>query len=193
MIVLKWLGKFFGTLTDRIICIVVVLLLSQVPTYISQYRDVLAGAHDTARIHYLDIERDAKRFGKNVMPFLEGIRERNDPEASALAVTDIKAVKYYLELDESIAQLNQASIFTRPFVLAANYQDNLHQLTIANFEPNVPLTPEALAYAAVGLFLSIGLVGLFKYLGRESYAYVKEIAKTKRGKRVKNPSPTAGV
>lgn len=181
-----WIGRKLGSVTDRVICIIMVLLLSQVPTYVSQYEDVLAGAHEEARTHYRNLEANAARFGKEVMPFLEGIRDRNDPEASELAKTDIEAVQRYQKYDAAVNALNEASVASRPFVLASHFQENLHRRAMAKFEPNVPLTGEALVYAAIGLFVAIGLISLFTFLGKESYAFTKDIIARKRHKAAKN-------
>lgn len=60
--------------------------------------------------------------------------------------------------------LRTATPLTRPYVLLRDLDQRVLDGTLATFEPAVPLTLEALVYAAIGMVLAVLLGGLLAWL-----------------------------
>ena len=147
-----------GSLTDRIVCVIFAVLFSQAPVYMAQYEDVLSGAQMEASIKYDDLKTEAKKFGQTLDEYIDELSSNENEKVRGNAALDAQDVERYESYTAALTALHDASAFTKPFVFMSHFSSKIHSVTASQFEPNIPLTPEGLFYAFLGLLFGMGLV-----------------------------------
>ena len=150
--------KSLGSLTDRIICVICAIVLSQAPVYMAQYEDVLSGAHQEAAITYGELENRALQYHLSIDEFLSQLEENDDQMVRDNAEVSRNAVDRFLNYQTALQALQKSNLFTRPFVLIRHFDRNIHHAI--QFEPNIPLTLEGFAYGIIGIAIGMLISGL---------------------------------
>ncbi|MEM7658056.1 MAG: DUF2937 family protein [Bacteroidota bacterium] len=150
--------KSFGSLTDRIICVLFAVLFAQVPVYISQYIDVLSGARMEAQKVYDDVAEVANAYQQSVDQFLEDMTNHPDQKVRDMSSVQLNTVQRYHRYTEALEALTERAAWLKPFYLIRHYDPSIHASMF--FEPNVPLTIEGAIYALMGLIVALLLIGL---------------------------------
>ena len=185
---MSFLKKFFGlfgNLGDRLVCVFFAFLFTQVPTYINQYTDVLAGAKMEAQKTYVELDESAAEFNLTVDAYLKKLVANEDAMVRENAEVSLNAVERYRRYQEAFEALTSASLWTRPFSLLKHYDKSIH--AAMQFETNIPITVEGGVYAFVGVLIGLLAIALFtsiaKWIGRlinpprptyDPYKYRKE-------------------
>lgn len=79
----------------------------------------------------------------------------------ALCSTYKTALTSYETLVAHLAELDAATIWTRPLVLARTYKKDIAEKVYERFKPAVPATPEGFAYGGGGFLAGFLLVSIF--------------------------------
>lgn len=153
---MKWLSE----LLDRIFVVLGALLLSQVPLFIQQYQQHLAG-HVAELQYQIDaMEEIAGKTGKTLNEFIQKFISSSDLDFSAQGRLMSAMVERFTQLSEALTSLENASILTKPFIFLAHSKYMIVNETWHSFELGLTFTFEGLVYALVGMCL-----GYFIYLG----------------------------
>lgn len=158
-----WLNSF-GSLIDRIICVVVAVIFLQAPVLMNQYQNVLAGAQVEASRTYERLEEIALRFDQSVEDFLAELLADDNPKVVANAEADQEQVDRYRWYSEALTAFADANAFTRPMVFFQYLDPQLLDAVV--FQPGLPLTVEGFVYALLGIVLAMGVISLVKRLFR---------------------------
>ncbi|MEL6672147.1 MAG: DUF2937 family protein [Bacteroidota bacterium] len=156
--------KPLGNVADRIICVVMAVLLAQLPVYINQYVDVLSGAKQESEITYKELVSIASSYNRSVDEYLEELMANPDRMVRDNAEVSQSTVQRYKKYAQALEALSTGPSWMRPFKLARHYDANIH--SAIQFEPNIPLTFDGLLYGFVGLLLGMALVGIFRSIWR---------------------------
>jgi hypothetical protein len=138
---------------------------SQGPGFTLQYMQNLTGRIDELRPLVEEFDAKIAEYGYT--------RQTAMTECStatglldALCSTYESAVARYEMLTAHLAELNAASDYARPLVLARTYKKDIAESVYKEFEPAVPATPIGLAYGGGGFVVGWGLLSmLFGLLG----------------------------
>jgi hypothetical protein len=79
----------------------------------------------------------------------------------ALCSTYETVVERYEILSAHLAELNAATVWTRPLVLARTYRKDIAEKVYSLYKPAVPATPEGMAYGGGGFlvgFLALSII-----------------------------------
>ena len=150
--------KTFGSLTDRIICVICAIVLSQAPVYMNQYIDVLSGAHQEAATTYAELESRALQYNLSVDQFLKQLRENDDQMVRDNAEVSQNVVDRFLNYQQALQALQKSNVFTRPFALIRHFDRKIHNAI--QFEANIPFTWEGVIYGIVGIVIGMLISGL---------------------------------
>ncbi|MDX2245739.1 MAG: DUF2937 family protein [Bacteroidia bacterium] len=158
------IAKYFGTIADRIICVVFAVVFAQVPVYIAQYIDVLSGAQMESQKMYDDLVGRAQKYELTIEEFLERLKANPDVLVKENAEASESAVNRYKNYTDALNALLHSSVWSKPFRLMKHYDPSIH--SAMQFEPNLPLTGEGLIYALLGVVVAVLLIGLISSLFR---------------------------
>lgn len=158
-----------GRLLALIVGAAAAVAASQGPAFTDQYIQNLTGRIDELRP--IVEEFDAKVSEYNYTR-ASAMAECSTAEGllDALCSTYETVVERYEMLTLHMAELNAATIWTRPLVLARTYKKDIAESVYSVFKPAVPATPEGFAYGGGGFlagFLALSLIfgilgGLFR-------------------------------
>jgi len=151
-------ARFLGGVGERVIAVVFALAAAQFPVYYLAYANTLAGVRLEAETRYQELQREAAVLQLDIEDFIQRHEDNADEVFQAsgrIHRTTLQRYRHYVAMDDA---LQTAAPWQRPLVLAQNFDRGLHEAT--HFEPGLPLTAEAGAYALAGVLLAWLLTGL---------------------------------
>lgn len=159
--------SIFDSLTDRILCVVGAVLLSQGPEFMQQYLQRLGGHLDEARRHLTTFQLTAEKAGLSLDRFISQTAANTDPAVSKLGGVMTDAVERVSSLQSAHDALLQAALWERPFVFLRHLDPAIARATAGVYQPAVPTTAEGLVYALFGMLLMLAIyhLGIKRLLG----------------------------
>ena len=126
------------------------LIGSQGPEFAQQYRQRLGGA--VAELDRIVAEFDAEAERQNLTPAegLSRLEENADLLARQRGEAMAETIDRASELKEQLQAMTAAGPLTRLYVMAKDFDPQIAQSTLDNYEPATPLTFEALTAAGLG-------------------------------------------
>ena len=150
---------FVGNLVSGVFAAGGAALGSQLPEFVQQYLQRLGGHRDEA------------------WRFLEGLIRAGTPTDNPIRVA---AEQRFLELDHALAEITLNSGFGRLVTFFETADWDIARAAGHAFRPAVPLTPEGLAFAGIGLVLGVTVCHLIAGTGKSAWAMTKIAVKGKR-------------
>lgn len=151
----KLLGAGEGLL-DRVLCVVGAVAFSQIPEFMQQYMQRLGGHLDEARHQLVQFEQAASQSGLTLQRFITQTSTNADTAVAKLGGVMTRAVTRVDSLEAAQTALQNASLWTRPFVFLRHLDSSIAHGTWSIFRPAVPTTAEGLIYALLGMVVLIG-------------------------------------
>lgn len=156
----KWLLE----ITDRIFVVGGALLFSQLPLYMQQYEQRLAGHIDELRYQLDAIRKLALQSGKTLDQYIDKFISNADADFSSHG-TFIHAMQLrFVKLSDALSQLNEASVFRKPFAFFRHFDLSMGKASLYDFKPGLLLTVEGICYAVLGMAAGYALFKLLKFL-----------------------------
>ncbi|MEO6995522.1 MAG: DUF2937 family protein [Lacunisphaera sp.] len=155
----KILGASEGLL-DRVLCVVGAVIFSQAPEFMQQYLQRLGGHLDEARRQLQQFRRAAEQSGLSLDSFIARTNTNPDLAVAKLGGVMSDAVTRVDTLQSAQSALQNASLWTRPFVFVRNVDSSIAHATWTIFKPAVPTTVEGLVYALSGMLVFIAIYHL---------------------------------
>lgn len=155
---LKRLFTFFLNLGDRLLCVLFAVLLTQIPTYLTQYQDSLSKVRQRSEQTYLELDANAAQFNLDVDSYLE--QQRLIPDSMRLANPQLMqdAVLRFRNYDEAYRAISESSPWRKPFALFKYYDPSIH--ASFNFQPQIEYSWTSAVYALIGVLIALGVLGL---------------------------------
>lgn len=150
----------FGNLADRLICVAFAIVFAQVPVYMAQYIDVLAGAQMESGKMHKELEEVASNYNLRIPEYLDKLMNNPDPMVRDNVAIQKNAEDRYQKYSLALTNLTERSVWVRPFYLIRHYDPSIH--AAMHFEPNFPFTWEGAIYAILGVIVALMLIGLVK-------------------------------
>lgn len=157
----------FDSLTDRILCVVGAVLLSQGPEFMQQYLQRLGGHLDEARRQLALFQKTASETGLPLEEFIKRTAASAEPSVAKLAGVMTESSERVAALQAAHDALLHASLWERPVVFLRHVDVGIAKATAIVYQPAVPTTAEGLLYALVGMLLMLVLyhLGVKRLLG----------------------------
>lgn len=152
---MKLIGKFLDTLVDRIVSVIGAVIFSQLPQMIMQYKRVLEGALAEAAKNILVARSKAHELGLSLKEFINAHLRNSDPVFQKSGEVYEQALLRHDNYQTALQALNDAGIWTRPFVFLKHVDGVL--FSNMQFEPGLPLTVEGAVYALFGILCALAL------------------------------------
>ena len=174
--------KVVDSLLDHVVAVVGAVGGSQLPGYIQHYMQRLGGHVAEAEQNVAGWQEIADGTTSGDVAGLANFYLRStDPEVIAAGSKCTADLARATELRGALDALQGASLWERPFVFVRHLDTEIADATLESFSPNVPLDPEGLVYAALGLVL-----GILLYLGAKQTCLMP--ARRRAGRR-ETPAP----
>lgn len=141
------------SLLDRLLCVAGAVGFSQAPEFMQQYMQRLGGNLDEARRQLMQFEQAATQSGLTLERFIAQTSTNSDTAVAKLGGVMTRAVSRVDSLESAQTALQNASLWTRPFVFIRHLDSSIAQGTWSIFKPAVPTTAEGLLYALLGMLV----------------------------------------
>lgn len=169
------ISSFVGGLFDRLFVVAGAFVGSQIPSFVTQYTQRLSG-HVAELEHLVDgMKKTAALSGKTVESYIGKFTSNPDPDFSRQGELMQHLVIRWQELSQSLQNLMESTIWTRPFVFMTNWNSEVAEGTLASFQPSITLSVEGLCYTGAGIlagYLSCQLITwLIKALKRRALTF----------------------
>ena len=150
-------SNFVGGLFDRLCVVAGAFVGSQIPSFITQYTQRLSG--HVAELDHLvaGMKKSAALSGKTVESYIGKFTSSSDPDFARQGELMQLLVARWQELSQSLQNLMESTIWTRPFVLASYWNSEVAEGTLAAFQPSITLSIEGLCYTGAGIL--VGYLG----------------------------------
>jgi hypothetical protein len=155
----KLLGAGEGLL-DRALCVFGAILFSQAPEFMQQYAQRLGGHLDEARRQLQQFRQAAEQSGLTLERFIAQTATNSDTAVAKLGGVMTRAVTRVDTLESAHAALQDASLWSRPFVFLRHIDSSIARATWSIFKPAVPTTAEGVVYALCGMLVLITIYHL---------------------------------
>lgn len=145
--------KVLSSILDRLFVIAGALLGVQIPIFIHQYMQRLAG--HVAELNQLlnKLREMAAQSNKTLEQYIAKFMASQDVDFSNQGLFMLDVVKRWDNLNEALYNLMNSSIWQRPFVFVRDLQYDIARSTLHDFQPGISLTVEGVCYMALGAIL----------------------------------------
>ena len=146
---MKWILGFL----DRLFALMGAFLFSQLPLFMQQYAQQLAGHVDELRLQVSALEKLASQSGKTLDQYIHKFCISSDTDCTLQGQFMQGLVQRFQELSASLMSLQQANTWQHPFVFMKDFQLKIGLATYAGFTPGFAMTFESVIYLLGGLFV----------------------------------------
>jgi hypothetical protein len=147
------LFSFVGSLLDRLCMVAGAFLGSQVPQFMQQYTQRLAGHVESLQALLTQLRQMASMSHKTLEEYIQKFRDSADPDFARQADFMHGILTRWQDLHQAYEQLTQGSVVLRPLYFLKNFQTDIAHTTLDSFQPGFSFTLEGLSYAGVGMIL----------------------------------------
>lgn len=151
---------------DRIFAVAGALLLSQLPTFMQQYGQQLAGHVNELKLQLDRMTKRASHSGKSLDQYIQKFVQNSDGDIQHQGQLMQDMVVRYQDLSEASLALNNASVFSKPFVFVKYLYSDIVASTFQLFTPGFAFSVEGLVYALLGILFGVGLFAALRKLCR---------------------------
>ncbi len=144
-------------LLDRILCVIGTVLFSQIPEFMQQYLQRLGGHLDEARRQLEQFQSTATQSGLTLDRFIAQTSANAEPAVARLGAVMTETATRVETLAAAQTAMQQATLWTRPFVFLRHLDLSIGRATWAIFKPAVPTTLEGLVYALAGMLVLLAI------------------------------------
>lgn len=191
MKVLKYPLKAIDTLLDRVSAVVGSILCSQIPAFIGYYLQRLGGHVDEAQRNVDEWQKIADKISGGSMDALLKMGTATNTEFGIEAANKCTAdVARLADLMRAFEALQDATVWNRGIVFLKHADMSIARSAGKSFVPNVPMDPEGLVYAVVGLLLGIVIYFCLKLLFKSTAGLIrKKLSRKKDEPEAPAPDP----
>lgn len=146
---MKWIPSLTH-LIDRLCIIAGVFAGSQIPEFIQQYSQRLAGhVHELERL-LAQLRQTASYSNKTLDQYIQKFMASSDPDFASQGHFMNGIFTRWEELNQALNHLSQSSPWSRPFIFWGDFQYDIARSAFDSFQPAINLTLEGLCYAGLG-------------------------------------------
>jgi hypothetical protein len=156
--------NFFLKFFDRFFCVIGALCFSQIPNYIKQYQNHLAGHVDELHYQIKELEKIAATSHITLQEYIHKFLIQTDQDFYSQGVYLQNLSDRYLKLFKLSLGLEEASFFTKPFYLLAHLDFSIAIQTARDFQSALPLSLEGFCYIIAGIFFGTTLFWVLRRL-----------------------------
>ncbi|HXF29650.1 MAG TPA: DUF2937 family protein [Chlamydiales bacterium] len=158
--------QFLKAVLERVSGAFFLLLFCQFPLFIQQYEAHLSGHVKELTRFVSSIQVNAQLSQKSLHEYVAKFTQSKDPDFARQGKLLEGVIVRYERLESGYSSLQQASIWSRPFVFIRYLETDLLQETWKGFQIGLSISLESAIYAVCGLLfgtaLAMGILRLFR-------------------------------
>jgi hypothetical protein len=140
-------------LLDRIFVVAGAFLGSQIPAFLQQYMQRLAGHVEELNHQIAELQKIASYSGKSLDTYIQKFLASSDPDFFLQGEFMQTTVLRLQTLSQTLHDLKLSSIFMRPYIFLKEIQYPIAHSTYNDFQPSLNLNIESLSYTVLGILL----------------------------------------
>ena len=145
--------RFLGSLIDRLFVVLGAFIGSQIPEFMNQYTQRLAGHVNELNRLVDNLQKIAGFSDKSLDQYIHKFITSTDPDFSRQGEFMQGVVTRWHELTFSLQALRESTMWNRPYVFISHLNADIANSTLRAFSPGFTLTIEGLCYAGAGLLI----------------------------------------
>lgn len=151
------MNNFFVKILDRALAAIGAFLFCQFPAFMQQYMQMLSGHLQESKSYVQMIEYNAGHAHKSLPEYIQKFLSQQDPDFVQQGKLMQEITNRYSDLVHAYVSLDEASVWTKPFVFIAKMHMDIAEEAYVHFSPAVTFTVETAVYALAGLLTSMVL------------------------------------
>lgn len=144
---------FLGNLFDRLCIVIGAFLGSQIPSFIQQYTQRLAGHVEALQKLVTQMHQIALLSHKSLEQYIQKFQNSTDPDFTQQGEFMQGILIRWQELSQTLEHLTQSPFWLHYYYFIKDIQIDIAQSTFASFQPSLNLTIEGLCFAMIGMIL----------------------------------------
>lgn len=144
---LKWVLKLFS----KIFIVTGALIASQMPLFMQYYSQQLAGRVSELGWQIEGMEQMATQTGKNLDQYIQKFISNPDTDFQLQGQLMKETQTRWFYLKESIASLQQATAWSKPFIFLQRLDLKIAHSTLNSYKPGMTLNMEGMIYVLGGM------------------------------------------
>lgn len=145
--------SFIGNLIDRLCVVAGAFIGSQIPQFMHQYTQRLAGHEEALQKLITQLRQIASLSHKTLEQYIQKFFDSGDPDFIQQGDFMQGILHRSQELHIALTHLTQSSPWLRPYYFLKDLQPDIAHSTFASFQPGLSLTLEGLFYGGVGMIV----------------------------------------
>lgn len=143
--------KLFSSLLDRVFVVAGAFIGSQVPAFMQQYTNRLAGHVEELKHLVEAIQKSASLSGKTLDQYIHKFLTNSDQDFVQQGEFMQSLVNRWDSFSTALRHLSESTVWSRPFVFIRELHYDVAGSTLYSFQPNIVLTIEGLCYTGLGI------------------------------------------
>lgn len=152
--------KFLFTMVDRIMAVLGAFIFCQIPSFMQQYTQLLLGHLEECKRLLATIEHNASQSNKTILEYIQKFLTQQDPDFVNTGLLLQNIQQRSIELSTSYSNLQQASLWKKPFVFLSQLDSGIFKETYSGFVPALSFSLETIVYALFGMVFAIMMLRL---------------------------------
>lgn len=170
--------RSFNGLLDRIFVVIGAFLGCQIPEFVQQYTQRLAGHVDELQRLLTQIRQIASYSHRTLEEYIAKFSLSSDPDFVHQGQFMQGILERWQTLNQALVELTQSSIWLRPYVFFKGLQPDIAKSTFKDFQPGLNLSIEGFFYAGLGMLLGWTLYRLVSMCILLGYSNAAKIFKS---------------
>lgn len=142
---------WIGGLLDRIFAAAGALLFAQLPMFMLQYTQQLAGRAAELNRQISSLKQISMMNGKSLNEYIHKFIATGDPDFVQQGELMQKMIQRFSYLSQAENDMSEASPLTQLFVFLRHFDSDIAKMTFTYFKFGIPLSVEGLIYGLIGL------------------------------------------
>lgn len=157
---MKWIAGIF----DKILALAGALVLSQGPVFMQAYTHQLSGHVAELQWQMDAMQRVAAQSGKSLNQFVEKFLTSQDKDFALQGQLMWDTMERWHNYSEGLFALQNATVWTRPFVFIRHFEWNIVQSTYESYDIGLTLNIEGIVYALIGMLIGYLIAVLLRQM-----------------------------
>lgn len=169
--------SFIGSLIDRLSIVAGAFIGSQVPQFMQQYTQRLAGHVDSLQKLLNQLHQMASFSQKTLNQYIQKFKDSADPDFMRQGDFMQGIVTRWEGLHQALEHLMKSPFWLRPYYFVKDLQPDIARATFDSYQPGFNLTIEGLCYAGGGMILGWALFRMISKIMSFGYRRAQSLFK----------------
>lgn len=145
--------SFMDNFFDRLCAVLGAFIGSQIPQFMHQYAQRLAGNVDALQKLINQLNQIASLSHRTVEQYIQKFKESGDPDFIQQGVFMQEIIKRWEDLYQALQNLTLSSPWLRPYYFMKDFQAEVAHSTFTSFQLGFNITIEGFCYAGAGMIV----------------------------------------